>query len=111
METKIQHEMHSLDQAKFPFNASSEVVQWRRDSAKREITKQHTVYCDPKSLSQRFAYSSGTSISPALIASITSCGGEPSIVHPTDWAVPKISLTPPARSLDSDLDFIVRAIS
>ena len=32
-------------------------------------------------------------------------------MQPTDWAVPKISLTPPARSFDSDLYFIVRAIS
>lgn len=42
-----------------------------------------------------------------------SWGGRPSMVQPTDWAVPRISLTPPAR--DAERVFlasrIVRAMS
>jgi hypothetical protein len=56
-------------------------------------------------------YSSGISISPELMSVITSCGALPSTVHPMLWAVPSISLTHAARSLDSDLNFMVRAMS
>ena len=34
-----------------PCSGWSEVVQWRSDTAKRGITKQHTVYCDPTTVS------------------------------------------------------------
>merc|ERR1712209_41347 len=54
-------------------------------------------------------YSLGMSISPALILSITSWGAIPSTVHPTDWAVPKISLHTPLNSLDMDLGLIILA--
>jgi hypothetical protein len=56
-------------------------------------------------------HSSGTSISPALMASMTSCGFLPSIVQPTDCAVPRISLATPERSFARDFERIVRAIS
>lgn len=56
-------------------------------------------------------YSSGTSISPASMASMTSCGGRPSMVQPTDCAVPRISFAPFASVFASDFDRIVRAIS
>ena len=55
-------------------------------------------------------YSSGTSIWPELIATMMSCGGLASTVHPMLWAVPSISLTHPARVLASDLECMVRAI-
>lgn len=55
-------------------------------------------------------YSSGTSSSPALISSMRSWGGLPSTVHPTDWHVPKISLTVPLSVRDIDLDLIARAM-
>lgn len=41
---------------------------------------------------------------------MTSCGARPSTVQPTDWHVPKISLTVPLSCLDIDLGFIVREI-
>lgn len=39
---------------------------------------------------QNQVHSSGISISPLLIESMTSCGALPSIVHPTDWKSNKI---------------------
>src|SRR5258706_12725508 len=63
----------------------------------------------PRSL-DRPAYSSGISMSPLLTWSMTSCGGWPSIVHPTDCAVPRISFTVPARVLASERGRITRAI-
>jgi hypothetical protein len=54
-------------------------------------------------------YSSGTSTDPSSIPSITSWGCLPSTVHPTDCAVPRISLTVPARFLARDLWAIFRA--
>lgn len=55
-------------------------------------------------------YSSGTSSSPALMSSMRSWGGLPSTVHPTDWHVPRISLTVPLSVRDIDLDLIARAM-
>lgn len=55
-------------------------------------------------------YSSGISTSPSLIPSIMSWGGCPSTVHPTDWHVPRISLTVPLNSFAKDLYRIVRAM-
>lgn len=49
-------------------------------------------------------------MSPLLTWSMTSCGGWPSIVHPTDCAVPRISFTVPARVLASERERIIRAI-
>ena len=54
-------------------------------------------------------YSRGTSSSPALIWSMRSWGSEPSTVHPTDWAVPRISRIVPERSRAPDRGRIVRA--
>jgi len=56
-------------------------------------------------------YSSGISISPLSISSLTSFGLLPSTWQPTLNAVPRISLTPPFNSFDSDLNLIVRAIT
>ena len=56
-------------------------------------------------------HSSGISTSPESIPSMTSCGGRPSMVQPTLWAVPRISLTLPARVLERDFGRILRAIS
>lgn len=56
-------------------------------------------------------YSSAISISPALMSSIRSCGGLPSMVHPTDWQVPKISLTVPLSWRDIERGLMVRAIA
>ena len=64
----------------------------------------------PRPAHVSYIYSSGTTISPSSIASMMSCGGLPSTVQPTDWAVPRISLTPPARFLANDLCAIFRAI-
>lgn len=47
---------------------------------------------------------------PSLISSITSCGGFPSTVQPTDCAVPKTSLTVPAKFLAIDLGLICLAM-
>ena len=54
-------------------------------------------------------YSSATSTEPSLIPSMTSWGSWPSTVQPTDWAVPRISLTTPARFFDMDLGLIILA--
>jgi hypothetical protein len=51
------------------------------------------------------------SISPLSISSLTSFGLLPSTWQPTLKAVPRISLTPPLSSFDSDLNRMVRAIS
>lgn len=40
-------------------------------------------------------YSVGHSTLPLLMSSMTSWGGRPSMVQPTDWAVPRISLIVP----------------
>lgn len=53
----------------------------------------------------------GMVIEPSLTSSILSCGCDPSIVHPTDWHVPRISFTVPERYLDMDRGRIVRAMS
>ena len=53
----------------------------------------------------------GMVIEPSLTSSILSCGCDPSIVHPTDWHVPRISFTVPERYLDMDLGRMVRAMS
>ena len=50
-------------------------------------------------------------IEPSLTSSILSCGCDPSIVHPTDWHVPRISFTVPERYLDMDRGRMVRAMS
>lgn len=55
-------------------------------------------------------YSSGTWSVPPLISSISSRGGLPSTVHPTDWHVPSISLTVPLRYFAIDLGLIDRAM-
>jgi hypothetical protein len=44
--------------------------------------------------------SEGISTSPESIASMMSWAGRPSMVQPTDWAVPRISLTPPASEAE-----------
>merc|ERR1719266_378468 len=54
-------------------------------------------------------YSAGQSTVPSLIPSITSCGSCPSTVHPTDWAVPRISFMHPDNSFDMDLGRIILA--
>jgi hypothetical protein len=51
------------------------------------------------------------SISPLSISSLTSFGLLPSTWQPTLNAVPRISLTPPLSSFESDLNRMVRAIS
>ncbi len=51
------------------------------------------------------------SISPLSISSLTSFGLLPSTWQPTLKAVPRISLTPPLSSFESDLNRMVRAIS
>ena len=48
-------------------------------------------------------YSSGISIEPSSMPSITSCGGFFSTVQPTLWHVPRISLTVLARVRPNDL--------
>ena len=53
---------------------------------------------------------SGTSISSLLILSMTSWGCMPSTVQPTDWAVPRISLTVPTNSRAMERSRMVRAI-
>ena len=53
----------------------------------------------------------GMVIEPSLTSSILSCGCDPSIVHPTDWHVPRISFTVPERYLDMDRGRMVRAMS
>lgn len=55
-------------------------------------------------------YSSGTSISPLLTSSMTSWGGLLSTVHPTDWQVPRISLTVPLSVRDMDRGLMARAM-
>lgn len=57
--------------------------------------------------------SEGISTSPESMASMTSCGGRPSTVQPTDWHVPRISLTPLASDAESVFlaSRIVRAMS
>lgn len=47
---------------------------------------------------------------PLLISSIRSWGALPSIVQPTDCAVPRISLTVPESSRAMDLGFITLAM-
>lgn len=42
-------------------------------------------------------YSDGHSTLPLLMSSMTSWGGRPSMVQPTDWAVPRISLIVPEK--------------
>jgi len=64
-----------------------------------------------KTIYNRDVYSSGISTSPESIPSMTSCGGRPSTVQPTLWAVPRISLTLPARFLERDFGRILRAMS
>merc|ERR1719383_1600195 len=54
-------------------------------------------------------YSAGHSTSPLLMSSMMSWGARPSMVHPTDWAVPKISFMTPDSSLDLDLGCITLA--
>ena len=49
-------------------------------------------------------------MSPELIESMISCGGWPSIVHPTDCAVPRISFTVPAKVLASERGRMIRAM-
>ncbi|KAI1645749.1 uncharacterized protein F4817DRAFT_168813 [Daldinia loculata] len=51
------------------------------------------------------------SISPLSMSSLISLGLRPSTWQPTLNAVPRISLTDPFRSLEKDLNRIVRAIS
>ena len=48
-------------------------------------------------------YSSGISIEPSSMPSITSCGGFFSTVQPTLWHVPRLSLTVLARVRPNDL--------
>lgn len=48
---------------------------------------------------------------PSLISSITSCGGFPSIVQPTDCAVPRTSFTEPDNCFAIDLGRICLAIA
>merc|ERR1719415_290967 len=48
---------------------------------------------------------------PSLIPSITSWGSMPSTVHPTDWAVPRISFMQPENSLDMERGLMTRAAS
>lgn len=52
----------------------------------------------------------GTSSWPLFIASIQSCGAFPSMVQPTDCAVPRISLTVPEKCLAIDLGLISLAM-
>lgn len=47
-------------------------------------------------LSQRPVLTAGHSIAPLLMSSMISCGCLPSMLQPTDWAVPRISLIVPA---------------
>ena len=54
-------------------------------------------------------YSAGHSMSPLLMSSMISWGARPSTVHPTDWAVPRISFMTPDNSLDLDLGLIILA--
>jgi len=49
----------------------------------------------------------GHSILPLLMSSMTSWGGRPSMVQPTDWAVPRISLMVPEKQRERLLCAIV----
>lgn len=53
--------------------------------------------------SRTVIYSSGISIVPSSMPSITSCGGILSTVQPTLWHVPRISFTVLARVRPNDL--------
>jgi hypothetical protein len=75
------------------------------------LRPKRTLQRNPKSSPpDRPVYSSGTSMSPESIFSMTLCGGWPSIVHPTDCAVPRISFTVPARVLASERGRMIRAM-
>ena len=54
-------------------------------------------------------YSAGHSMSPLLMSSMISWGARPSTVHPTDWAVPRISFMTPDNSFDLDLGLMILA--
>merc|ERR1719204_2668843 len=54
-------------------------------------------------------YSAGHSMSPLLMSSMISWGARPSTVHPTDWAVPRISFITPDNSFDLDLGLMILA--
>lgn len=56
-------------------------------------------------------YSFGTSIEPSFISSITSCGFLPSIVHPTECAVPNTSLHVPPNDFAIERGLICLAIA
>ena len=56
------------------------------------------------------SYESGTWTSPLRTPSIQSWGSLPSIVQPTDWAVPRISLTVPSNFLAMERSLIVLAM-
>ena len=61
-------------------------------------------------LTNKRDYSSGTSISPFLTASVTSRGCLPSMVQPTDMHVPRISLTVPLSVRAWDLARMILAM-
>merc|ERR1719322_854589 len=54
-------------------------------------------------------YLAGHSTSPLLMSSMMSWGARPSTVHPTDWAVPRISFMTPESSLDLERGLMMRA--
>merc|ERR1712126_240297 len=54
-------------------------------------------------------YSAGHSTSPLLMSSMMSWGARPSTVHPTDWAVPRISFMTPENSFDMERGLMIRA--
>ena len=70
--------------------------------------KQHWVRNDPR---QRERMRTGTSISPLDTLARQSVADMPSMRQPTDWAVPRISLTVPLSSLAIERGRRVRAIS
>jgi len=85
------------------------ITRWLIDS-KTPVCTEHT----PNGIFQNVhfhVHKSGTSNSPAVILSITSCGCDPSTVHPTDWHVPSISFTVPAIVLAMLRGRIVLAMS
>ena len=66
----------------------------RKNAVKHFVLYDFIFLCNR--MSWQAVYSAGQSTVPSLIPSMTSCGAMPSIVQPTDWAVPSTSFITPA---------------
>ncbi|KAI1172284.1 hypothetical protein F4777DRAFT_518733 [Nemania sp. FL0916] len=82
-----------------------------RSSVHSSGTRDNPLICRPKQHVVNFGEVDLLSIAPLSISSVMAFGLLPSTWQPTLYAVPKISLTVPARSLEKDLNRMVRAIS